>query len=109
MRAIMSRIYHYAEGHGLWEEGKRNPASKAKLGKKQYTYESRILSFDEAARVLARLDEPNRLIVETCIATGARISEVLGLKWRHVNLDTATIQNRAASLAPRHRSPKERR
>ena len=92
VRAIMSRIFYYAEGHGLWEEGKRSPASKAKLGKKHYKYERRILSFDEAARVLARLEEPNRLIIETCIATGARISEVLGLKWRHVNLDTATIK-----------------
>jgi hypothetical protein len=31
-----------------------------------------------AARVLARLEEPNRLIIETCNATAWRISEVLG-------------------------------
>ncbi len=92
VRAIMSRIFYYAEGHGLWEEGKRSPASKAKLGKKHHKYERRILSFDETARVLARLEEPNLLVIETCIATGARISEVLGLKWRHVNLDAATIK-----------------
>jgi hypothetical protein len=59
VRAIMSRIYHYAEGHGLWEEGRRSPVSKTKLGKKRYKYERRILSFDETARVLARLEEPN--------------------------------------------------
>ena len=29
---------------------------------------------------------------ETCIATGARISEVLGLQWKHVNLDAGTIK-----------------
>src|SRR5579884_786288 len=92
VRAIMSRVFYYAEGHGLWEEGKRSPASKAKLGKKRYKNERRILSFDETARVLARLEEPNKLIIETCIATGARISEVLGLKWKHVNLDAATIK-----------------
>ena len=34
-RAIMSRMFYYAEGHGLWEEGKRSPASKAKLGKRR--------------------------------------------------------------------------
>jgi hypothetical protein len=28
VRAIMSRIFYYAEGHGLWEEGKRSPASR---------------------------------------------------------------------------------
>ena len=31
VRAIMTRIYSYAEGHGLWEEGKRSPSSRAKL------------------------------------------------------------------------------
>lgn len=92
VRAIMSRIFYYAEGHGLWEEGKRSPASKAKLGKKRHTYERRILSFEETARVLARLEEPYTLIIETCIATGARISEVLGLMWKHLNLDAATIK-----------------
>src|SRR5436190_810859 len=59
------------------EEGKRSPASRAKLGKKRYKNERRILSFDETTRVLVHLEEPNLLIIETCIATGARISEVL--------------------------------
>jgi integrase len=92
VRAIMSRIFYYAEGYGLWEEGKRSPASKAKLGKKRYKYERRILSFEETARVLARLEDPYRLIIETCIATGARISEVLGLKWKHVNFNDGTVK-----------------
>ncbi len=92
VRAIMSRIFYYAEGHGLWEEGKRSPASKARLGKKRHKYERRILTFEETARVLQHLEEPNKLIVETCIATGARISEVLGLMWKHVNLDAGTIK-----------------
>jgi integrase len=80
------------EGHGLWEEGKRSPISKAKLGPKRHKNERRILSFEETARVLVLLDDPNKLIIETCIATGARISEVLGLQWRHVNLDAGTIK-----------------
>jgi integrase len=92
VRAIMSRIFHYAEGHGLWEDGRRTPVSRAKLGKKRYKYERRILSFEETVRVLARLEEPNRLITETCIATSTRISEVLGLIWRHVDLNAGTIK-----------------
>lgn len=63
VRAIMSRIFYYAEGHGLWEEGRRSPASKAKLGKKHHKYERKILSFDETARVLARLEDPNLLVI----------------------------------------------
>lgn len=92
VRAIMIRIYKHAEGHGLWEEGKRSPVSKAKLGRKRYKNERRILSFDETARVLALLEEPYKLIIEICIATGARISEVLGLTWKHVNFDAGTIK-----------------
>jgi integrase len=92
VRAIMNRIYAYAEGHGLWEEGKRSPVSKAKLGKKRHKNERKILSFGETARVLQRLDDPYKLVIETCIATGARISEVLGLQWKHVNLEAATVK-----------------
>jgi integrase len=92
VRGIMVRIYAYAEGHGLWEEGKRSPASRAKLGKKRLARERKILSFEETARVLTHLDETNRLVIEICIATGARISEVLGLVWKNVNADAGTIR-----------------
>ena len=71
---------------------KAQPASKPKLGKKPQKYERQIFSLNEAARVLARLEEPNFLVIETCIATGVRISEVLGLKWRNVNLNAGTIK-----------------
>ncbi len=92
VRAIMTRVFNYAEGHGLWEEGKRSPSSRAKLGKKHHKRERKILSFEETARVLAFIEEPYKLIIETCIATGARISEVLGLQWKHVNLMAGTIK-----------------
>src|SRR5688500_6580173 len=88
----MVRIFNHVEGHGVWEEGKRSPSSEAKLGKKTYKNELRILSFEETVRVLSFLDEPYCLIIETCIATGARISEVLGLTWKHVNSEAGTIQ-----------------
>lgn len=103
VRAIMNRIYAYAEGHGLWEEGKRSPVSKAKLGKKRHKRERRILTFEETARVLERLEEPNRLIIETCIATGARISEVVGLQWKQRRSGRSDDQDRPARLASGHR------
>jgi integrase len=90
--AIMNRVFDHTEGHGLWGEGKRSPSSRAKLGKKRYKYERRVLSLEETARVLARLQITIRLIIEICIASRTRISEVLGLTWRHVNLDAGTIK-----------------
>jgi integrase len=92
VRAIMNRVYNHAEGYGLWEEGRRSPSSRAKLGKKNHKRERKILTFEETARVLSHLEEPNLLIIEICIATGARISEVLGLKWKHVNFEAGTIK-----------------
>ena len=91
-RAIMTRIYNHAEGHGLWEEGKRSPSSRAKLGKKQHKRERKILSFEETARVLSHLEDPYLLVIETCIATGARISEILGLRWKHLDLNAGTVK-----------------
>jgi integrase len=40
---------------------------------------------------MARLEEPNLLICETCLDTGTRISEVTGLMIKHVDLETGTI------------------
>src|SRR5260370_4569460 len=72
--------------------GYGSPSSRAKLGKKHSKREKKILSFEETGRVLRGLEEPYRLIIETCIATGARISEVLGLQWKHVNLESGTMK-----------------
>ena len=41
--------------------------------------------------VLLRLEDPYLLINETCISTGARISEVLGLQVRHFNFFEGTL------------------
>jgi len=92
IRFIMARIYRKAEEWGLWEEGKRSPIEKVKIGKKWYKRPRQILSMEQTVRVLSRLEDPILLVIETCIATGARISEVLGLQWKHVDVNTGTIR-----------------
>ena len=92
IRFIMARIYRKAEEWGLWEEGKRSPIEKVKIGKKWYKRPRQILSMEQTARVLGRLEDPILLVIETCIATGARISEVLGLQWKHVDLVAGTLR-----------------
>jgi integrase len=49
------------------------------------------LTEQETVKVLARLTDPNLLVIETAIATGARISEILGLTWRHLDLQSGII------------------
>jgi integrase len=92
LRGIMSGIYTKAEEWGYWPEGRRNPISRVKIGEKWSVRPERILTDEETVRVLARLSDPNLLVIETAIATGARISEILGLKWCHVDLQTGIIR-----------------
>jgi integrase len=92
LRGIMSGIYTKAEEWGYWPEGRRNPMSRVRIGAKWSVRPERILTEEETVRVLARLSDPNLLIIETAIATGARISEILGLTWRHINLQDGVIQ-----------------
>jgi integrase len=91
LRGIMSGIFTKAEEWGYWPEGRRNPISRVKIGEKWSVRPERILTEEETVRVLAGLHDPNLLVIETAIATGARISEILGLTWRHVDLQRGVI------------------
>src|ERR1017187_3350009 len=82
----MPRVMACGRRGGAVRAGRRG---SARNGTKR---EGRLLSLWGTPRVLAHLEEPNLLIVETCIATGTRISEVLGLKWKHVDLNSGTIK-----------------
>jgi len=91
LRGIMSGIFTKAEEWGYWPEGRRNPISRVRIGEKWSVRPERILMEAETVRVLARLSDPNLLVVETAIATGARISEILGLTWHNVDLEQGVI------------------
>jgi integrase len=76
---------------GYWPEDRRTPIAKVDIGRKWVVRPQRILTPAETERVLARLDDPNLLVCETCMDTGTRISEVTGLKLKHVDLDRGCI------------------
>lgn len=92
IRKTMSAVYHKAETWGFWEEGKRNPLVKVDLGQESYRTERKILSWDETAAVLARIQDPARIVLEVCIATSTRISEATGLMIKHFDPATRTIR-----------------
>jgi integrase len=66
--------------------------SRVKIGNKFSIRPGRILTDQQTIRVLAQLHDPNLLIPETALATGARISEPPGLTWGHVDLRSGVIQ-----------------
>ena len=92
LRNIMSGIFTKAQEWELLPDTFANPIARVKLPKKWQVYERRILSEEETVRVLARIEDPHRLVCEICLATGARISEVTGLQLKHINLEKAFIR-----------------
>ena len=103
LRGIMSGVFTKAEEWGYWPEGRRNPMSRVKIGEKWSVRPDRILTEDETVKVLARLNDPNLLILETAIAT-ARASP-RSLAWAHLAQRESSggrPPNRAAQLAWRH-------
>ena len=91
LRNIMSGVFTKAIEWEILPDSYANPMRRVRLPPKWSMREKRILTEDETVAVLARLEDPYLLINETCISSGARISEVLGLQLRHLNLFEGTI------------------
>ena len=81
---IISGIFTKAEDWGYWES--RNPASRVSLGRKRPKRQKRILTDDQIRELLAAVPLFVRLMIELAVSTSMRISEILGLKWRCVDL-----------------------
>jgi integrase len=91
LRNIMSGIVTKAIEWEILPDSYANPIGRVKLPSKWTVREKRILTEDQTVAVLGRLEDPFRLISETCILSGARISEVLGLQLRHVDTDRGIL------------------
>jgi integrase len=94
LRNIMSGIFTKAQEWEILPETFANPMSRVRIGRKWMVRPERILSEEETMQVLAGLQDPHLLICETCLSTGARISEVLGLTLKHLDLGKGIIEIR---------------
>jgi integrase len=92
LRNLMSGIFTKAQEWELLPDSFANPMHRVRLPRKWEVREKRILSPEQAMRVLARLRDPVLLIGQTCLETGARISEVTGLRIRHVDLQLGCVR-----------------
>ncbi len=89
LKNILSGIFTKAGDWGYWNEP--NPTARTVLGRKRYKRKRRILTDDELRSLLSALPPIIRLMVETAVFTAMRVSEILGLKWRRVDLDRGSI------------------
>jgi len=89
LKNVLSSIFTKAEDWGYWDG--RNPTTRTVLGRKQWKRERRILSDDQFRLLLAALPTHVQLMVWTAVSTGMRVSDVLGLRWRSVDLDRGLV------------------
>jgi integrase len=92
LRNIMSGIITRAQEWGIIPRSFANPMQWVKVGRKWTVREDRILDDDETAALFSRLVDPQLLICETCLDTGTRISEAVGLQLKHFDPKKGTIR-----------------
>jgi integrase len=92
LRNIMSGIFTRGQEWEIIPETFANPMSRVKIGKKWTVRPDRILDDDETAAVFAELEDPQLLICETCLDTGTRISEAVGLQLKHFDPKKGAIR-----------------
>jgi integrase len=88
---ILSGIFTKAADWGYWDLAVPNPVLRTELGRKHWKRERRILTDGEFLQLLKALPPLIQLMITTAVSTGLRVSEVLGLKWRAIDLARSRV------------------
>src|SRR6185437_13534267 len=89
-RNLLSKIYETAKKWG-YHSGP-NPAAGVELPEKTPVREKHIMELNQIPRLLSELREPVRTMVWLGLLTGLRIGEILGQRWKDVDLGTGQIR-----------------
>ncbi len=91
IKGILSSVFKRARLWGYVTAG-TDPVKDSEVGGgPQRVREKRIPTRAEVALLLESVDDQLRLLIETLMYTGMRISEALGLHWRNVDTDRGVI------------------
>jgi integrase len=89
VRATFSTVLQSAVERGYIE---KNPARGIRIREADTKKERRFYSPAEIRRLLAVLTEPCRTVVSIGVLTGLRIGEILGLRWKRIDLLHFTLE-----------------
>lgn len=92
LRNLMCGIFTQARKWGYWQE--LNPAMDVTVGRERATREHVKLTIQETRALLDELPDDVRRICEVALYCTLRISEVLGLTWKHIDLKAGVIHVR---------------
>jgi integrase len=88
VRNVMHALFNHAMRH---EWAARNPITLVRQSaKRQRTPD--VLEVDETKALLSELKDPFWTMVFLAATTGLRVSEMLGLTWKDINIDVLEIQ-----------------
>jgi integrase len=87
----LGRVFDYAARHLDWHGS--NPVRDLEKDERPRDdeREKRILSSDELGRLLDSVENRHRIIFTFAAATGARLGEVLGIRWHALDFDNGTV------------------
>lgn len=94
---ISKEVGHYAG---------ENPATGVDLPEKVSVHEKHALTVEQIQRLLAVLEEPVRMMVQTGVLSGLRVGEILGLRWQDVDLSNRSMRIQQAAYRGSLGSPK---
>ena len=92
LRNLMSGIFTKAMEWDLWKGD--NPVARVTVGRKKTARPHHKLTIEQTRDVLMALPGDARLICEVALYCTLRISEVLGIQWKHVDFRRGVIQVR---------------
>jgi integrase len=90
VRKILSSTFKRALSWGYLKG--ENPVQHVEMPSRSAKYEKKILTPEELQKLLLAVRPDVKLIIETLVWTGMRISECLGLKWEYVNLEAGYVR-----------------
>ncbi|HZQ66872.1 MAG TPA: site-specific integrase [Terriglobales bacterium] len=105
VRATISTVLQAAVERGFLET---NPAHGIRLRNEESRKARRFYTPAQVRQLLMELAEPCRTIVAVAVLTGLRIGEILGLRWKRVNLLHGTLEV-AESYSDGHFGPPKTR
>jgi len=92
LRNLMCGLFTQAAKWGYWQE--KNPAMDVYVGRQRAVREKRKLTDEQTRELLAALPEDVRLICMMSLFCTLRISEVLGLQWKHIDWTRGAVMVR---------------
>jgi integrase len=91
VRALFHMLFERAMLWGLLDL-QRNPVELIKLkGTSRRLKRPHVITPEKFQELIAILEEPYRTMVIVAICTGLRVSEVLALRWEHIDFSTGVI------------------